>query len=109
MYAYPPTHDAEQALLMVYKRATGTDTPAAELANACWTLLGYVLDLGLPVDSVVSAAVLSDPYASLAEALSVIGEPQAKRIGDGTLLKLVPWKVVLPLVLQLLQEILTRK
>ena len=109
MYAYPATLDAEQALLVVYKRVTGTPTPAAELANACWVLLGFGLNLSLPEVSMSAMSTAVDPGCDLAKELAFVGKPHTSKLGDGTLLKLIPWKVVLPLLLQLLQGVLAGK
>ena len=109
MFAYPSTLDAETALMVVYKRATGTPTPAADLANACWVLLGYGLSIGLPEVSLSVRPTAADPCCELAKALEFVGEPRTSKLGDGALLRLIPWKIVLPLLLQLLQGLLAGK
>lgn len=105
-FAYPQTVEAEAALLVVYKHVTGTLTLTTDLVNACWVLTGYGLSLGLPVNATAS---IGEPYCELAKALAFVGEPRTNKLGDGTLLKLIPWKIVGPLLLQLLTGLLAGK
>jgi hypothetical protein len=111
---YPSNPAPAFRILADWTRGADTTRPTADVAHAGWHVLGWGLSVGLPVD------VLSATRGAAAEAnvdLRAAGgdfermaqQGSTRGVGAAPVVGAIPWAVLIPAVLQILQLFLKKR